>query len=190
MGSLLRQLMACCTHESTTSRSFAVGPAPSVTLVRRASAMRKAGMLLELQCRHNSIAFLLSNAQEGGSDSAIDVVRVFSRQVPRVFDPEAKRSRKALPVTAQIGEQTVRMEIEGMPEGGWPVNTPSWTGPCRYWMKFAACIHTLLAKHVCGVHAMGKRERLVYRGPHKRQGAYVGGLPGRPCFNAPALQIE
>ncbi|ETI40138.1 hypothetical protein F443_14432 [Phytophthora nicotianae P1569] len=82
------------------------------------------------------------------------------------------------------------MEIEKMPEGGWPVNTLSWTCPCRYWMKFAACIHTLLAKHVCGVHAMDKRERLVYRGLHKRQGAYGGGLPGRPCFNASALQIE
>ncbi|ETN04680.1 hypothetical protein PPTG_14496 [Phytophthora nicotianae INRA-310] len=82
------------------------------------------------------------------------------------------------------------MEIEGMPEGGWPVNTLSWTCPCRYWMKFAACIRTLLAKHVCGVHAMDKRERLVYRGLHKRQGAYGGGLPGRPCFNASALQIE
>ncbi|KAF4142751.1 hypothetical protein GN958_ATG08063 [Phytophthora infestans] len=76
-------------------------------------------MLLEPQCLRNSIAYLLSNADEGGSAST-QVVRVIIRQVPRVFDPEAKRSREALPVTAQLGEQTARMEIEGMPDGGWP----------------------------------------------------------------------
>ncbi|ETP33406.1 hypothetical protein F442_18060 [Phytophthora nicotianae P10297] len=46
MGSLLRQLMACCVNESTSSKAFAVETTPTVTLVRRASEMRRAGLLL------------------------------------------------------------------------------------------------------------------------------------------------
>jgi hypothetical protein len=47
-----------------------------------------------------------------------------------------------------------------------------------------AYVHTLLAKHVRGVHALDTREKLVYRGPGRRK------RTGRPINNTPALQIE
>ncbi|EGZ22406.1 hypothetical protein PHYSODRAFT_299721 [Phytophthora sojae] len=115
--------------------------------------MRRAGMLFEVVRERSSIAFLL-NVTANGDSTGPEVVRVLSRRVARVYDPETKRSREALPVTSQLGEQTARTEIEGMPELGWAVDTQAWTCPCNYWAKFGTCIHTLLAKHVRGVHAL------------------------------------
>ncbi|KAF4035462.1 hypothetical protein GN244_ATG12531 [Phytophthora infestans] len=118
-------------------------------------------MLLEPQCLRNSIAYLLSNADEGGSAST-QVVRVIIRQVPRVFDPEAKRSREALPVTAQLGEQTARMEIEGMPDGGWPDSEHQQHGR-RAPAAHTSNIHDEHQQHTPGRQAPGQRAPLAGR---------------------------
>jgi len=60
------------------------------------------------------------------------LVQVMSRRAARVYDPEARRTHEALPVTAQLGEQTARMEVEGMPSSDWLVDTQQWACPCRY----------------------------------------------------------
>ncbi|KAG6616202.1 uncharacterized protein IUM83_03481 [Phytophthora cinnamomi] len=109
-------------HESTTPKPFSVEPLPSKTLMRRAKEMRRTGMLYEGVRDSGSIAFLL-NITANDDSTGPEVVRVLSRRVARVYDPETKRSREALPVTSQLGEQTARMEVEGMPELGWAVDT-------------------------------------------------------------------
>eukprot|EP00644_Phytophthora_capsici_P017319 jgi/Phyca11/125249/e_gw1.57.65.1 len=169
--------------------AIAVEPTPTVTLVRRASEMRRAGLLFEGTKERGTIAFLLNEAptDEVGAASA-EVVNVVSRRVARIYDPESKRSREDLAVTAQLGKHTARMEVAGMPATGWPVNTRQWSCPCTYWAKYGACVHTLLAKHVRGVHIMDSREKLEYRGPNRRKtGCQQAGRPNR---NSPALVVE
>ncbi|ETN01786.1 hypothetical protein PPTG_16877 [Phytophthora nicotianae INRA-310] len=189
MGSLLRQLMACCVNESTSSTAFAVETTPTVTLVHRVSEMRRAGLLFEDTKERGTFEVLLNDApaDDVGAASA-EVVNVVSRRVARIYDPETKRSRKDLAVTAQLGQHTARMEVAGIPATGWPVNTRQWSCPCVYWAKYGACVHTLLAKHVRGVHVMNSREKLEYRGPNRRKSGCQ--QAGRPSSNTPALVIE
>ncbi|OWZ08638.1 hypothetical protein PHMEG_00018784, partial [Phytophthora megakarya] len=112
-GTLLRRLLVCCTNVSAAARPFAVDPEPSVTLMRRANEIRRAGMLYQQLCSRRSIAFLLNNGADQDAP-AQDVVRVLSRRITHIYDPEVKRSLEALPIPAQLGEQTARMKIEDL----------------------------------------------------------------------------
>ncbi|KUF94223.1 Dolichol-phosphate mannosyltransferase [Phytophthora nicotianae] len=189
LDDLRNMLMACCVNESTSSKAFAVETTPTVTLVHRASEMRRAGLLFEDTKERGTFEVLLNDApaDDVGAASA-EVVNVVSRRVARIYDPETKRSRKDLAVTAQLGQHTARMEVAGIPATGWPVNTRQWSCPCVYWAKYGACVHTLLAKHVRGVHVMNSREKLEYRGPNRRKSGCQ--QAGRPSSNTPALVIE
>ncbi|ETL44137.1 hypothetical protein L914_05507, partial [Phytophthora nicotianae] len=53
---------------------------------------------------------------------------------------------------------------------------------------YGACVHTLLTKHVWGVHVMDSREKLEYRGPNRRKAGCQ--QAGRPNSNTPALVVE
>ncbi|ETI36305.1 hypothetical protein F443_17539 [Phytophthora nicotianae P1569] len=106
--------------------------------------MRRAGLLFEDTKEHETITFLFNEApaDDVGAASA-DVVNVVSRRVARIYDPETKRSREDLAVTAQL-----------------------------------ACVHTLLAMHVRGVHVMDSRKKLGYRGSNRRKaGCQQAGCP-------------
>ncbi|KAE8911340.1 hypothetical protein PF003_g4115 [Phytophthora fragariae] len=126
--------------------------------------------------------FLLNDAEITG-----EVVYVFQQASVRVYDPELKRTREALPVTAQLSYHTGRMELKEMPPTGWAVDVSTGRCPCLYNMKYAACVHSLIAMHD-RAHT-GERERFCYRGPGREAGQSAQAAE-RPMNNRQALDDE
>ncbi|KAE9003483.1 hypothetical protein PR002_g17330 [Phytophthora rubi] len=133
-----------------------------------------------------SIEFLLDD-----DDLTIppESMRVISKPCPRVFDPEVGRTHESLMVTAQQGVHLSRMEIAEMPSFGWLVDTKARTCACRFYQKYAACIHLAYALSVRGQLGTGQRETLVYRGPNKKRRLQSENQQesGRPPQNGYAL---
>eukprot|EP00644_Phytophthora_capsici_P006096 jgi/Phyca11/556489/estExt2_Genewise1Plus.C_PHYCAscaffold_890077 len=130
-------------------------------------------------CKNESI-----NAREFATGPSTDVVHVFQQSSTRVYDPELRRTREVLPVTAQLSYHTGRMELKGMPPDGWAIDVATGHCPCLYNMKYAACVHSLLAMYD-RTHD-GERERFCYRGPGRDNGQTAG----RPMHNKHALDNE
>ncbi|KAE8886214.1 hypothetical protein PF003_g29796 [Phytophthora fragariae] len=182
MGVLLVQLSACCKHESINARQFVITTAPTAALKRRMHELRRQGLIYEHVPTRSNVAFLLNDAEITG-----EVVYVFQQASVRVYDPELKRTREALPVTAQLSYHTGRMELNEMPPTGWAVDVSTGRCPCLYNMKYAACVHSLIAMHD-RAHT-GERERFCYRGPGREAGQSAQAA-GKPMNNRQALDDE
>ncbi|ETI52481.1 hypothetical protein L914_04206 [Phytophthora nicotianae] len=115
MGLLLTQLLACCSHRSMALPVFSLRPKSSSTLQTRTTNLRRRGLLLDSVVTRSSISFVLSDADP-------DLVHVRAVAPNRQFVPESNTSREDVAITAQFGVHYSRMEIEGQPSSGWPVN--------------------------------------------------------------------
>uniref|UniRef100_H3GDV3 SWIM-type domain-containing protein n=1 Tax=Phytophthora ramorum TaxID=164328 RepID=H3GDV3_PHYRM len=187
VGALLDRLLILCRGESVRARAFLDEPAHSDRLVRRTNALARDGLLHECRPDRNSVSFLLGNTTSEAANSIVNVVAV---PCARVFDVHERRSNENLPVTAQLGVETARMEVLGMPSTGWEVDVEAQTCPCRVFFKQGSCVHLLYALgNAGGIDASG-RETLVYSGPTKRKRTRRVQNAGRPAFNGPALALE
>ncbi|GMF38907.1 unnamed protein product [Phytophthora fragariaefolia] len=187
VGALGDRLRILCRAKSVRALPFLTAPAFDDRLTRRANALARAGLLREHRPGRNSIEFLLGNTAEEGTGELINAIAL---PAPRVYDVYEKRSREGLPVTAQLGVETARMEQLEMPTTGWEVDVAARTCPCRAFFKGGCCVHLLYALgDVGGVDTFG-RETLVYRGPKKKKRARVSQAAGRPAHNGPALTVE
>ncbi|RAW28375.1 hypothetical protein PC110_g15256 [Phytophthora cactorum] len=74
--------------------------------------MQKVGSIREVSPLKNSIIFLTGSAS---LLTASNVVHVVSDQLLRMYDPQDRRTKEALPITACLSTQKARMETEGMP---------------------------------------------------------------------------
>ncbi|EEY60253.1 uncharacterized protein PITG_21340 [Phytophthora infestans T30-4] len=149
MGTLLGQLLTCCTAENLNGKTFATTPA-------------------------------IPNPP--------DAVSVISKAYPHIFDPIVGRTHEALMLTAQLGTHLAHAEVQDMPNTGWQVYTSTCSCGCRFFQKYADCIHLVHALSVRGLLRAGKRETLVYRGPNKAR-RLMGELKasGRPAQSSYAI---
>ncbi|KAE9007017.1 hypothetical protein PR003_g17918 [Phytophthora rubi] len=186
MGSLIGQFLTCCTSESLSGKTVASQPVIPASTLRRSKQLAAAKLLHEYMPTRGSIEFLLDD-----DDLTIppESMRVISKPCPRVFDPEVGRTHESLMVTAQQGVHLSRMEIAEMPSFGWLVDTKARTCACRFYQKYAACIHLAYALSVRGQLGTGQRETLVYRGPNKKRRLQSENQQesGRPPQNGYAL---
>ncbi|ETN12824.1 hypothetical protein PPTG_08862 [Phytophthora nicotianae INRA-310] len=187
VGALIDQLLILCRGESVRARAFTQSPGVDDRMVRRARALARAGLLREFTPERTSIAFLLGS----DSNAANHIVSVVASPASRVFNLHERRSREDLPISAQLGAETARMELMGMPATGWDVNINLRCCPCRLWFKMACCVHLLYALGTVGGVDGAGRDTLVYRGSNKRKrGGVPGQAAGRPKVNGPALSVE
>ncbi|ETI57361.1 hypothetical protein F443_00333 [Phytophthora nicotianae P1569] len=123
-----------------------------------------------------------------------DVVRVLSRGCERVYLPELGRSREVGPVSAQMGVNYARMEVAGQPEGGWNVGLSTNSCGCKYYFKFAVCIHVLFALQINSYTGLDGKRTLVNRSvSRKRRRPSITSVrvpAGRPLANRHALNME
>ncbi|ETP53177.1 hypothetical protein F442_01898 [Phytophthora nicotianae P10297] len=192
IGTLVQLLADCCQHQSVTPKGFKELPEPTQQLKTRVKDFRRRDLLLDRTPGRSSIEFLLVSANP-------DEIRVLSRGCSRVYLPELGRSRETAPVSAQMGTNYARMETEGQPDGGWCVDVASMTCECKYYFKFAICIHVLFALQVKSYTGLdGKRtlvNRTVVRKSCCTQQASPNGsssrVPaGRPQTNGHALSLQ
>jgi len=180
MGTLLRELSSCCQDQSSSARAFEFTACPAPTLARKVSELVRLKLLGVAE--HQDV-----DAVRAGSCC---ILRVISLPAPRVSVAPNKRSVEAIAVTAQIGSNYARKEVEGEPADGWPVDIRRQWCPCSYWFAFGACVHVLFAMRVTA-HVDGRgREVLISRRKRKRGGVAVLADIGRPASVGPALSLE
>ncbi|KAE8908500.1 hypothetical protein PF003_g8080 [Phytophthora fragariae] len=127
-------------------------------------------LLVDITPSRSSIEFLLVSPNP-------NLVRVLSRGCVRVYLPELGRSRETAPVSAQMGSNYARMELEGQPESGWEVDVSKLSCECKYNFKFALCIHVLFALQLKNYTGLDGKRTLVNRSVSKmrrRTGSTVG----------------
>ncbi|ETP27147.1 hypothetical protein F441_00313, partial [Phytophthora nicotianae CJ01A1] len=134
IGTLIQLLADCCGHQSVTPRIFKESPEATQQLNARVKDFRRRDLLVGMTPSRSSIDFLLVSPNP-------DVVRVLSRGCERVYLPDLGRSREVGPVSAQMEVNYARMEVAGQPEGGWNVDLSTNSCGCKYYFKFAVCIH-------------------------------------------------
>jgi len=156
MGLLLAQLLACCGHRSMALPRFALVPACSTTLQTRTRGLRRRGLLSENVVTRSSIDFLLGDADP-------ELVHVRALPPVRTFVPELNRAREDMAISAQFGVHYARMEIEGQPRTGWPVDLRAAYCPCKYHFKMGYCCHLLFAQQSRSVVDESGDEILVNR---------------------------
>jgi hypothetical protein len=121
MGTLLNELSSCCRHRSSSRQGFISMPEASASLVRRASELVREQLL-----------------QQWGEVQTMEtahgpqvVVHVLAAALKRITITPTRRSEEGIAVSAQMGANYARMEVEGQPMTGWPVNlTVRWC-PCK-----------------------------------------------------------
>jgi hypothetical protein len=147
-GTFLHLLFQCVTSESGGGRSFRDTTEAPTTLATRMWELARDKLL------ENNLSF---DTSKGG------VVTVMAKPAKRVFVPARRRTEEYLAATAQLGVNYARMEIEGQPPTGWAVDVVQRSCGCRYWRKFACCVHLLFAMQKSSlVDSMG-REILMDR---------------------------
>ncbi|KAJ8564121.1 hypothetical protein ON010_g7226 [Phytophthora cinnamomi] len=104
MGALLQGLSNCCEDKSSSDRPFRFDVVPSPTLTRRVSEMMRENLL------------------ETWNDAVVGIegagqVRVVSTLAKRFLVAPNNRSEEDIAVTAQMGANYARMEVEGQPWG-------------------------------------------------------------------------
>eukprot|EP00644_Phytophthora_capsici_P005198 jgi/Phyca11/96288/e_gw1.1.658.1 len=178
MGVLLGRLLDWRRLESARAAPFATATAADSRLQRRAREMERTGLLSEpVVCRH-SVAFMFGEK----SDEVMyeDVMYVRSVPANRASNEDLCRRHEGLPVSAQLGQNTARMETIRMPSTGWKICIRLTACPCRFFVKFACCVHIEFAQNARGHIDLFGRERLVYRGVAKKRWTTTGRHgPGR-----------
>ncbi|KUF85221.1 hypothetical protein AM587_10001200 [Phytophthora nicotianae] len=110
-------------------------------------------------------------------------------------------SRETAPVSAQMGTNYARMEMEGQPDGGWSVDVTAMTCGCKYYFKFSICIHLLFALQVKSYTGLDGKRTLVNRTVARKRrrtrqatlhisGASSQVPAGRPRTNGHALSMD
>ncbi|KAK1940906.1 hypothetical protein P3T76_007612 [Phytophthora citrophthora] len=178
MGALLMELKNCCEDQSSSGRPFRFDVVPPPTLTRRALEMERKGYM-----------GMWNNTQLQNPGAEVSrILHVQSRLVDRINVVPNKRSEEAIAVSAQMGWNYARMEVEGQPWSGWVVDIDrKWCG-CSYWFAFGCCIHVLYATRSLGYIDSTGNEVLVSRRKSKRKRQTVDALQGgRPLSVGPAL---
>ncbi|ETK70915.1 hypothetical protein L915_21757 [Phytophthora nicotianae] len=163
MGSLLRELSACCQDQSSSVRAFEFGVCPSKTLARRVSELVRAG--------------------------AYPVLRIISLPAPRIVVDPNKRSEEGIAVSAQMEANYARKEVENEPWGGWEVDVERQWCPCDYCFAFGTCVPILFALRVTVHVDSSGRDILVSRRERKRVSAATVAISGHPGAAGPALSL-
>jgi hypothetical protein len=176
MGTLIRQLFLCVSNESTTPRVFRDEIEPPASLLRRAKEMANDGYLKESSRAAAAV----------GPDMLFGLrTLVESASVDRTWVPSQRQTKECLPVTAQMGKNYGRMEVESQPPDGWLVDIAQrWCG-CRFWFKFGTCIHLIHALSISDRMTLSGKRTLVNRNASKK-----AVKRGRPRANGPALSLE
>ncbi|RLN43882.1 hypothetical protein BBJ28_00026860 [Nothophytophthora sp. Chile5] len=179
MGTLLRELSACCQDQSSSARAFEFTVCPAPTLVRRVGEL----------VREKLLGVAEGQDLDALRAGACCILRVISLPAPRVQVAPNHRSEVAIAVTAQMGVNYARKEYNGEPVDGWAVDVQNQRCPCQYWFAFGACIHLLYALRVTAHVDTRGREVLISR--RKRKRGEVAVLPdmGRPRSNGAALSF-
>ncbi|KAE9333223.1 hypothetical protein PR003_g14125 [Phytophthora rubi] len=180
MGSLLRELSACCQDQSSSVRAFEFGVVPTATLARRVSELKRANLL----------GLAEGQTVDGALTGDQTILLVVSLRAPRVIVTPNKRSEEGIAVSAQMGANYARMEVEMQPWGGWPVDVERQWCPCNYGFVFGSCIHVLFALRCTANVDSSGRDILVSRRKRKRTTVSVIDNTGRPRSNGPALSFE
>eukprot|EP00644_Phytophthora_capsici_P013282 jgi/Phyca11/101458/e_gw1.5.411.1 len=135
MGSLLRELAACCHDVSAATRSFSFDISVQPTLMRRVCEMTKQSL----------IGFWNGGVAPPAYAGCTNIVHVVSSMAQRVQVSPHKRNEEGIAVSAQMGANYARMEVQGQPWGGWPVDVTHRWCPCGYYFAFGVCVHVLFA---------------------------------------------
>ncbi|KAE9265463.1 hypothetical protein PF008_g31855 [Phytophthora fragariae] len=187
IGTLFQLLADCCEHQSVTPRKFKDVPEVTQQLKARVNDFRQRSLLVDISPSRSSIEFLLVSPNP-------NLVRVLSRGCVHVYLPELGRSRETAPVSAQMGSNYARMELEGQPESGWEVDVSKLSCECKYNFKFALCIHVLFALQLKNYTELDGKRTLVNRSVSKmcRRTPAVNAraAAGRPPTNGHALSTE
>eukprot|EP00644_Phytophthora_capsici_P001626 jgi/Phyca11/108155/e_gw1.14.366.1 len=157
IGTLFQLLADCCGHQSITSRIFKESPEATQPLNARIKDFRNRELLADMTPSKSSIDFLLVSPNT-------EVIRVMSRGCGRIYLPERGHSREVAPVSAQMGVNYARMEGFGQPEGDWHVDMSTNSCGCKYYFKFAICIHVRFAlqiKNYAGLHHCPAKLRIL-----------------------------
>ncbi|ETN23726.1 hypothetical protein PPTG_00257 [Phytophthora nicotianae INRA-310] len=162
IGTLIQLLADCCGHQSVTPRIFKESPEATQQLNARVKDFRRRDLLVGMTPSRSSIDFLLVSPNP-------DVVRVLSRGCERVYLPELGRSREVGPVSAQMEVNYARMEVAGQPEGGWNVDLSTNSCGCKYYFKFAVCIHVIFALQIKSYTGLDGKRTLVNRSVSRKR---------------------
>ncbi|OWY94388.1 LOW QUALITY PROTEIN: hypothetical protein PHMEG_00035902 [Phytophthora megakarya] len=180
MGTLLQELSNCCTAASETVQPFHYRAVPAKTLMRRAADTRR-GDLLALSDGYQFEPTCAGPPQ---------VVRVLSRRPPRIAVAPNKRSEEGIAVSAQMGTNYARKEVEGQPWGGWPVNLHRHWCPCGYWFMVGSCVHVVFALWATAHVDSNGQEVLVSRRKRRRSANAGAQQGGRSRSIGPAHSFE
>eukprot|EP00644_Phytophthora_capsici_P013947 jgi/Phyca11/120125/e_gw1.40.376.1 len=176
--SLLRQLSTCCQDQSSSQRPFQFGVVPTKTFARRVSELTRARLLglAEGQTVDEEIA--------GAS-----TVRVLSLRAARAQVVPNKRSEEGIAVSAQLGANYARIEVEGQPWSGRSVDLDHQWCPCGYRFVFESCIHIRFALRATAHVDSSGRDILMSRSKKRRTGVAVIESVGRPRTVGSALSF-
>nr|CAI72252.1 hypothetical protein PI35.0030 [Phytophthora infestans] len=163
--------------------AFEFGVVPTPTLARRVSELVRAQLLGIAEGQE-------VDAVSGGVAGEPNIIRVISLPAPRVTVAPNKRTEEGIAVSAQMGVNYARKEVEGQPFGGWHVDSERQWCQCDYCYAFGTCIHVLYALRATTHVDSSGRDILVNRKKRRRYGVAVLPVVGRPRTIGPALSFE
>eukprot|EP00644_Phytophthora_capsici_P009235 jgi/Phyca11/131458/e_gw1.106.78.1 len=178
MGALLAELANCCEDQSANERPFQMEVLPSETLIRRVREL----------VRENLLGL---GGEQPGAWERPGCIRVASRLAKRIAVAPNNRTEHGIAVSAQMGLNYARVEVEGQPEGGWDVDLNRRWCDCNYCYAFGVCVHVLYAVRTQDYIDASGREILISRNIQKSSGVAAsrntGHRGGRPTTVGPAL---
>eukprot|EP00644_Phytophthora_capsici_P008766 jgi/Phyca11/131842/e_gw1.118.42.1 len=118
--------------ESVSGVNFQENPKPTNRVRRRATELRRLGLLVEIPAIH----------------SVDDFVVVVSKATPRIDVRPRKKTVEVVDVAVQIGANAARMERDEQPEEGWPVDIANRSCPCKYFFHKGHCVHLLFSFYI------------------------------------------
>eukprot|EP00644_Phytophthora_capsici_P012280 jgi/Phyca11/119250/e_gw1.38.350.1 len=98
-----------------------------------------------------------------------DYVLVRVQPTPGIYVRPRKKTVEIIEICAQMGINNARMERDEQPEAGWAVNVRERTCPCKYFYKYAECVHLYFALYVRFGSDTPSRRPLFNRSQRKRK---------------------
>eukprot|EP00644_Phytophthora_capsici_P004646 jgi/Phyca11/111057/e_gw1.19.475.1 len=148
-------------------RPFSYDISTSKTLRRRVAEMTRERLI------GVCVGLMPEYRYAGGST----ILKVASQLAKRVSVAPHKRNEEGIAVSAQMGVNYARMEVQNQPWGGWPVDITQRWCPCNYCYAFGVCVHVLFALRITENVDSSGRSVLVNRSKRRRAGDDVGGRP-------------
>uniref|UniRef100_H3GP42 Uncharacterized protein n=1 Tax=Phytophthora ramorum TaxID=164328 RepID=H3GP42_PHYRM len=112
VGSLLRELSACCQDQSASMRALEFVALLTTTLAQRVFELMRSKLL----------GIAEGESVDGSFAGSQTVVQVVSLRAPRVIVDPNRCGEEEIAVTAQMGANYARMEVVRQPWGGWAVD--------------------------------------------------------------------